>query len=81
MKSGKKGKWKEYVNFDSPIIKETLTLIDGVMDFSGDKIEFRKAKREEYRRHILPYKIEDFKNTQEPKEFLKFMRDNFKKGD
>jgi len=51
------------------------------MDFSGDKIEFRKAKREEYRRHILPYKIEDFKNTQEPKEFLKFMRDNFKSED
>jgi hypothetical protein len=56
------GVYKEYINFDGPAIKETLTLIDGVMDFSGDKIIYRKSKREEYRQEILPYKIEDFKN-------------------
>jgi phage/plasmid-associated DNA primase len=75
------GVWKEYINFDGPGVKETITLLDGVMDFSGDKIVFRKARREEYRRHILPYKIDDFKENKTPDEFFKFMRGNFKNED
>jgi len=75
------GVWKKSVNFDSPTIKETLTLMDGVLDFTGKEIIFRKAKKEEFRRHILPYKIEDFKNTKPPAEFKKFMHSNFKNPD
>jgi phage/plasmid-associated DNA primase/5S rRNA maturation endonuclease (ribonuclease M5) len=75
------GVWKEYINFDGPEIKETITLINGVMDFSGNTVIYRNAKREEYRRHILPYRIEDFKNDISPDEFFKFMRGNFKNND
>jgi phage/plasmid-associated DNA primase len=64
-------------NFDSPLIKETLTLADGVIDFSGSEIIFRKSKREEFRRDFLPYSIDDVKNTN-PKMFKGFMNSNFK---
>jgi phage/plasmid-associated DNA primase len=72
------GVWKEYINFDGPAIKETLTLIDGVIDFSGEKIIYRNSKREEYRRDILPYKIDEIKNSKNPVYFYEFMRGNFK---
>jgi hypothetical protein len=38
--------FNETVLFDGPQMRETLTLKDGVMDFSGPEIEFRKSKRE-----------------------------------
>jgi hypothetical protein len=63
--------------FDSPAIKETLTLADGVMDFSGAEIIYRKSKREEYRRDFLPYRIADVKKIQ-PNKFFEFMKGNFK---
>jgi phage/plasmid-associated DNA primase len=65
------------INFDSTLIKETLTLADGVMDFSGGEIKFRKSKREEFRRDFLPYTVKDVKHIQ-PKMFQDFMNSNFK---
>jgi P4 family phage/plasmid primase-like protien len=70
--------FKTSVLFDGPSVKETLTLIDGVIDFSGKKIIYRKSKREEYRRSILPYTVEQFKRNINPEKFIKFMRGNFK---
>jgi phage/plasmid-associated DNA primase len=64
-------------NFDSPAIKETLTLADGVMDFSGSQITYRKSKREELRRDFLPYRVADVKKIQ-PAKFFEFMKGNFK---
>jgi phage/plasmid-associated DNA primase len=68
----------ESVLFDGPTVRETLTLADGVMDFSGSEIIFRKSKQEEYRREILPYKIADVKTAGTPEKFLEFMTGNFK---
>jgi phage/plasmid-associated DNA primase len=64
-------------NFDSPVIKETITLADGVIDFSGSEIKYRKSLREEFRRHCLPYTMAEVKSVN-PKMFLKFMEGNFK---
>jgi P4 family phage/plasmid primase-like protien len=73
--------FKTSVLFDGQAVKETLTLLDGVMDFSGKEIIYRKSERKEYRRAILPYTIEDFKNNIKPDKFLKFMKSNFKNED
>jgi phage/plasmid-associated DNA primase len=66
--------------FDSPAIKETLTLADGVMDFSGSQITFRKSRREELRRDFLPYPVADVKKIQ-PNKFFEFMKGNFKNAE
>ena len=70
--------FRESVLFDGPTVKESLTLLDGVMDFSGNKIVFRKSEPEEYRRELLPYKIESVEKALNPDKFLEFMKSNFK---
>jgi len=70
--------FRENVLFDGPTVQESLTLIDGVMDFSGNKIVFRKSTPEEYRRDVLPYRMEAVEKAIEPSNFLAFMQSNFK---
>ena len=70
--------FRESVLFDGPTVKESLTLLDGVMDFSGNKIVFRKSEPEEYRRELLPYKTETVEKALNPDKFLEFMKSNFK---
>jgi phage/plasmid-associated DNA primase len=68
----------ETFSFDGAAIKETLTLEDGVMDFSGSEIVYRKSRKEEYRRARLEYTVDAVKNGAEPKKFMAFMKSNFK---
>ena len=75
------GVFKTSVLFDGPAVRETLTLVDGVIDFSGKEIVYRKSERDEYRREILPYTVEQVKKAVKPKEFLMFMKGNFKDDD
>lgn len=70
--------FRENVLFDGPTVRESLTLLDGVMDFSGNKIVFRKSTPEEYRRDVLPYRMEAVEKAAEPYNFLVFMKSNFK---
>lgn len=70
--------FRENVLFDGPTVRETLTLADGVIDFSGAQIEYRKSNLEEYRKESLPYKMDDIKNAPEPDAYWKFMKGNFK---
>jgi len=65
--------FRESVLFDGPTVKESLTLLDGVMDFSGNKIVFRKSEPEEYRRELLPYKMESVEKALNPDKFLEFI--------
>jgi P4 family phage/plasmid primase-like protien len=67
--------------FDTRAIRETLTLRDGVLDFSGLEMVFKQAKPDEYRRHFLPYSINEVRNAVQPERFMKFMRDNFHNAD
>jgi len=69
------------LQFDGDATKETLTLADGVMDFSGREVVFRKAKPEEFRSRGLDYKIEDVKKGGPCERIWKFMRGNFKNED
>lgn len=73
--------FRESITFDGPQIQETLTLIDGILDFSGKELKIRDSKPEEYRLRTLPYKVDDIINSSEPEKFLKFMKSNFKNQD
>jgi len=69
------------LQFDGDATKETLTLADGVLDFSGKEVVFRKAKPEEFRSRGLDYKIDDVKKGGPCERIWKFMRGNFKNED
>lgn len=70
--------FKETITFDGPQIQETLTLEDGVLDFTGKTLKIREAYPDEYRYRILPYKVDDVVDSKKPTNFLKFMHSNFK---
>jgi hypothetical protein len=76
--SGLHGVHNENILFDGPGVRETLTLADGVLDFSGGEVVYRKSRPEEYRREVLPYTIDDVKNAGKPDKFFGFMQGNFK---
>lgn len=69
------------VMFDSRELMGTTTLLDGVADFSGTELKFRKGKREEFRRAFLPYTVKEVKDSGEPKKFIKLMTANFRQAD
>lgn len=69
--------FRKQVFFDSIKIKETLTLQDGVIDFSGKNVIFRDAYPDEYRQKKLPYYVADCKKIKEPVHFMEFMHSNF----
>ncbi len=73
--------FRKQISFDSTLIQETLTLQDGVIDFSGKEIVFRDARPEEYRQKKLPYFVADCKKAGEPKHFMEFMNGNFDNKD
>jgi hypothetical protein len=75
------GVFKRTVSFDGPETRETLTLVDGVMDFSGKSVIFRKSKIDEYRREILPYTVEEMKNAGHPERFKSFIQGSFENND
>lgn len=65
------------LHFDGDAIRETLTLIDCVLDMSDDKIIYRKSRPDEYRKEVLPYTMKQVRD-QPVKYFWEFMRGNFK---
>lgn len=71
----------ETVPFDGPQIRETLTLLDCVADFTGKELVFRKSRIDEYRREMLPYFKKDVESAGTPEKFLKFMKGNFEDED
>lgn len=76
--------WHEKIQFDGIAIKETLTLLDGVIDFSGrknKKIIYRTSAPEEFRMKMLPYNIDDVRSAKTPEKFLQFMKGNFANND
>lgn len=76
--SGIDGVFYESVQWDGSKIAETLTLADGVMDFSSDKIVYRHSLPKEFRKEYLPYKIDDIRKSSDPEFFMQFMKGNFK---
>ena len=73
------GIWKKTIEFDNPnITKETLTLLDGVLDFSQRKPFFRAGTPGEYRMQRLPFSCSELEASGEPVKYNEFMRGNFK---
>lgn len=62
---------KQPILFDSYPVRETITLLDGVLDFSGDTLKFRKGKPEEYRLVPLPYTVRQIRQAAQPETFLR----------
>jgi phage/plasmid-associated DNA primase len=65
------------LHFDGEATCETLTLLDGVFDMTGDKYVFRKSRPDEFRKEVLPYTIKQVGELP-VKYFWEFMRGNFK---
>lgn len=68
---------KQHIPWDSPSLESTLTLSDAVLDFSGDHIEIRKGRPDEYRRLHIELCAEDFKDHPVPEAFKAFLADVF----
>ncbi|GAB6390933.1 MAG: toprim domain-containing protein [Treponematales bacterium] len=69
-------KAKDPLKFDGAAVRETLSLADGVLDFSGDEIVYRAALPGEYRRHALDYTMEEMRAAVSHDKFDSFMRGN-----
>lgn len=63
--------------WDSPLISETLTLKDGVVDFTKSAIIYREGRQEEYRKSFIDIAIEDFQEAGSPDKFKEFITDVF----
>lgn len=63
--------------WDSPMISETLTLNNGVVDFTGKEIIYREGKQSEYRKSHIDISIEEFQEADSPEKFKEFMIDVF----
>jgi len=69
--------YKPYVLWDSPKIKETITTIDGVLDFTNGKIIERSGDFSEYRRDYFEFTSEEIINATTPDGFINFLNDLF----
>lgn len=64
--------YKENVKWDSPEITETITLIDGIIDFKKGKMEIKKGNYYDYRRSYFGYTCNEILEAKEPGIFIKF---------
>lgn len=63
--------------WDSPITKESLTFVDGVIDFSTGSMEVRKGRPEEYRRSYIDIPTQEILEAAKPQHFLKVLENTF----
>lgn len=68
--------------FDSEASKESYTLKDGIIDFSGKKLFARySAEKTEYRKTVLPYTVDEIMKAKTPQKFLDFINSDFYEPD
>jgi P4 family phage/plasmid primase-like protien len=79
--SGKSGIFNDIVKWDSPTIKETITCMDGVIDFSRGTIIARKGLPEEYRKNYIPYSTHEIITATTAKKYDEFLHDIFPNED
>lgn len=65
------------VDWDAPCNKETLTLKDGVLDFTGKKMIIRHGRQDEYRKNYLDYSVNEFIDNKHPESFAEFISSTF----
>ncbi len=63
--------------WDSFRIKETITTLDGVIDFTGNKSVIRKGDREEFRKSYIDYSTDQIMKAGIPKKYNEFLKGLF----
>ncbi|MEN6588574.1 MAG: bifunctional DNA primase/polymerase [Proteiniphilum sp.] len=71
------GIFNEFIDWDSPAIKETLTTIDGVIDFRSGKAMERSGLQAEWRKSHVPFTTAEIMQAGEPVKFIEFMHEIF----
>ena len=61
------------VQWDSPLLKETLTTEDGVIDFTNNHMVTRPGGREEFRKSCVPYNTDQIINAGLPVKYNEFL--------
>ena len=61
------------VDWDSPNLKETLTTMDSVIDFTNNHMITRKGEREEFRKSCVPYNTDEIINAGKPVKYNEFL--------
>jgi len=69
----REGVFKKKATWDSERLKETLTTLDGVIDFTGKEIIVRKGLKEEYRKSFVNYKCDEIMNCNYPMNYNNFL--------
>jgi len=69
--------YKSSVEWDSPRIAETITTLDGVIDFKSGKIETRNGLKEEYRKTCIEFTTDEIIESKKPNNFIQFLKDIF----
>ena len=59
--------------WDSEGLKETVTTLDGVIDFTNNHVIVRKGDREEFRKSFIDFKSKDIIESKEPIKYNEFM--------
>jgi len=73
----REGIYHKTIQWDSIELKETLTCIDGVVDFSTEKIIIRNGLKNEFRKSHVKYKTEKIIDSSIPENYNKFLSDLF----
>ena len=73
----REGVFHKNAKWDSEKLKETLTALDGVIDFTNDNIIIRKGEREEFRKSFVEYKCDEIIKASEPKKYNFFLKGLF----
>ena len=73
----REGVFQKKALWDSEKLKETLTTIDGVIDFTGSEIINRQGIKEEFRKTFVPYKTDEILKAKIPVKFNEFLSSLF----
>ena len=69
--------FRKNVEWDSPKIVESITTIDGVIDFKSGEMKERTGDYNEYRKSYFEYSTDEIMNASQPKTFIDFFNSLF----
>lgn len=69
----REGVFHKKAMWDSEKLKETLTTLDSVIDFTNNHVIIRKGEREEFRKSFIEYKSDEIIKSGEPVKYNEFL--------
>lgn len=67
------GVYYKEILWDSERLKETLTTLNGVIDFTGEEVITRKGLRKEFRKSFVGFKSDEIINSKKPIKYNDFL--------